>query len=352
MASIGQILEDINNSEKIRTGKQMRTKLYEFGKQIYEDAAKQGNANMEVADARGTFDTLNKRLNNSDTVKADKTEVQSEAAARQNADSNLQSQIKSLASGSPLVACSVDEMTDTKRIYVNTTDGHWYYHDGSTWADGGVYQSSGIGENAINKIITAFYLSDDKQLFNKDTAIKDKFVSSGNGNLYDPEDAENTYYASDYIEIKPNTPYVANDMSQQIAFYDENKTYISGKNYNNQYYTPWKSPQNAKYIRVTVKNNINNFSINSYTSIHKSNYKDFLNSFNDNVDIIFIDPPYKTDYIEKSIKLIDENSILRKNGLLILECDNLDKVIYNDRYKSIKEKKYGDKWIVILKKIV
>ncbi len=108
---------------------------------------------------------------------------------------------------------------------------------------------------------------------------------------------------------------------------------------------------NIKAINI-IKNNINNFSINSYTSIHKSNYKDFLNSFNDNVDIIFIDPPYKTDYIEKSIKLIDENSILRKNGLLILECDNLDKVIYNDRYKSIKEKKYGDKWIVILKKIV
>lgn len=45
---------------------------------------------MEVSEARGTFDTLRKRLDNSDNKKADKTEV-----------SNLESQIKSLASGSP-----------------------------------------------------------------------------------------------------------------------------------------------------------------------------------------------------------------------------------------------------------
>ena len=45
---------------------------------------------------------------------------------------------------SPLVASSVSEMSDTTRIYVNTTDGHWYYYDGTNWVDGGVYQSTGI----------------------------------------------------------------------------------------------------------------------------------------------------------------------------------------------------------------
>lgn len=108
---------------------------------------------------------------------------------------------------------------------------------------------------------------------------------------------------------------------------------------------------NIKAIN-TIKNNINNFYINDFSSICKSNYKEFLNNFNNSVDIIFIDPPYKTDYIEKSVKLIDENNILRKDGLLILECDNIDKVIYSNKYKSIKEKKYGDKWIVILRKIM
>lgn len=57
-------------------------------------------------------------------------------------NNNLQSQINSLASGSPLVASSISGMTDTTKVYVLTTDGHWYYYDGSAWADGGVYQAT------------------------------------------------------------------------------------------------------------------------------------------------------------------------------------------------------------------
>ena len=94
MANIEQIIEDIANSNKIKTGKQMRAKLYEFANAIYEDASKKGNANMEVAQARGTFNTLNQRLNNSDSSKADKIELQNEVSLRQTADSNLQSQIE------------------------------------------------------------------------------------------------------------------------------------------------------------------------------------------------------------------------------------------------------------------
>ena len=45
---------------------------------------------------------------------------------------NLQNQINSLASGSPLVASSTSEMTDTTKTYVNTTDGKWYYYNSSS----------------------------------------------------------------------------------------------------------------------------------------------------------------------------------------------------------------------------
>lgn len=68
--------------------------------------------------------------------------ISNEAFERQTADSNLQSQITGLASGSPLVASSTSEMTDHSRIYVNTSDGNWYYWDGDSWEIGGVYQSA------------------------------------------------------------------------------------------------------------------------------------------------------------------------------------------------------------------
>ena len=68
-------------------------------------------------------------------------------------------------------------------------------------------------------------------------------------------------------------------------------------------------------------------------------------------DLIFLDPPYKSNYIEDSIKLIDKYNILKDEGLIIAESDILDRIIYPDNYVMVKNKKYGDKWVVILKKI-
>ena len=65
-----------------------------------------------------------------------------EITNRQSVTENLQNQINGLASGSPLAASSTSDMTDTSRVYVNTTDGHWYYYNGNTWVNGGVYQAS------------------------------------------------------------------------------------------------------------------------------------------------------------------------------------------------------------------
>lgn len=76
-------------------------------------------------------------------------EIDNETATRISNDNLLQSQISSLASGSPLVASSTSGMTNTSRVYVNTTDGKWYYYNGSAWVAGGTYQSSGIASNSV-----------------------------------------------------------------------------------------------------------------------------------------------------------------------------------------------------------
>ena len=40
-------------------------------------------------------------------------------------------------------------MVDNTKIYVNTTDGKWYYYNGTQWTIGGTYQSTGIDDNSI-----------------------------------------------------------------------------------------------------------------------------------------------------------------------------------------------------------
>ena len=70
--------------------------------------------------------------------------------------SNMQSQItnglEEISSGTPLVASSMNDMIDTSRIYVLTTNGHWYWYNGTSWQDGGVYQTA-ENSNAVNELI-------------------------------------------------------------------------------------------------------------------------------------------------------------------------------------------------------
>lgn len=108
---------------------------------------------------------------------------------------------------------------------------------------------------------------------------------------------------------------------------------------------------NTKAISV-IKNNINNFNIQDKCNILNMNYKRALEELSNNkLDLIFLDPPYKTNYIEEAIELIDEYDLLNDDGLIICESSDLDKIVYSNKFKSIKDKRYGDKWVVILKKI-
>lgn len=101
----------------------------------------------------------------------------------------------------------------------------------------------------------------------------------------------------------------------------------------------------------TIKRNLNTIGIKDAEVINLD-YKKALNYLKDKkIDLIFLDPPYKTDFIEQSIKLIDEYNILSDEGLIICENDSLDKIVYPDNYEVVKDRKYGDKWVVILRKI-
>lgn len=51
----------------------------------------------------------------------------------------LETVIQRVAFGAPIVVASTSAMTDTEQIYVLSTDGNWYYHNGSAWTAGGEY---------------------------------------------------------------------------------------------------------------------------------------------------------------------------------------------------------------------
>lgn len=109
---------------------------------------------------------------------------------------------------------------------------------------------------------------------------------------------------------------------------------------------------NFKAVNV-IKKNIKKIGIEQ-VEVWNKDYKKALEDLkkeNKKMDIIFLDPPYKTDYIEESIKKIEQDNLLELDGIIVCESDDLNKIIYSKKFISVKEKKYGDKYIVLLKKI-
>ena len=97
------------------------------------------------------------------------------------------------------------------------------------------------------------------QLFNKSTAISGKYISDTDGKELDGEDT----YASDYIAVSGLSNIICSDTksSRWMAFYDFEKTYISGVN---GYASPIAVPDGAAYARFTVSNDyIDSFMVNA-----------------------------------------------------------------------------------------
>ena len=98
----------------------------------------------------------------------------------------------------------------------------------------------------------------------------------------------------------------------------------------------------------TINDNIKAFNIDNAVVI-KDDFKSALNSLkNTKFDIIFLDPPYKDDYIDYVVDFVTKNNMLNEDGLIICEYENeINKDTDLDIYK---EKKYGSKKVVIFKK--
>lgn len=106
---------------------------------------------------------------------------------------------------------------------------------------------------------------------------------------------------------------------------------------------------NNKEATNTIKKNIELLNIKDKSIVLNYDYKKSLNYFKDNnikFNIIFVDPPYDYDVLDKVISKILEYNLLEKKGILIIEHTKEIKGNYKDLY-LYKTKKYGYKYINI-----
>lgn len=95
----------------------------------------------------------------------------------------------------------------------------------------------------------------------------------------------------------------------------------------------------------TIKDNSQN--IDENLKILKIDYKKFLKTTDETFDIIFLDPPYKENQLDKSLRIIEERKLLNNGGIVICEYETGEP---KTNLKLIKEKSYGPKKIKIFEK--
>lgn len=77
-----------------------------------------------------------------------------------------------------------------------------------------------------------------------------------------------------------------------------------------------------KAIKI-IKNNIAKTHCEKQTKVINNDYKETLEMLkNEKFDIIFLDPPYESQFDIQALKIIIEKDMLSKEGIIVLETDN------------------------------
>lgn len=167
-------------------------------------------------------------------IDAQNLEIQNFENNVNNQINTINNKVDSVANGAPLVASSIQNMTDTSKIYVLTTNGHWYYYDGTNWQDGGTYQSTGIGNNNVT------YSNLFEDLENSFESVVDLNTSYANG-----------FHIGQYVNPNGEFKSVASTSCLEINV-EEKETYLFNSFYKTSVYTL----ENPLYIILDENNNV------------------------------------------------------------------------------------------------
>lgn len=112
-----------------------------------------------------------------------------------------------------------------------------------------------------------------------------------------------------------------------------------------------KSKEACNIIRKNMKKT--HFTEN--VELYQADFKDALqNEIKEKIDIVFLDPPYKTNFAIEAIKIIFEKELLKEESIIIIETDDRDRIIENlkDRNCEIIDiRKYGRAYLIFLQRI-
>ena len=110
--------------------------------------------------------------------------------------------------------------------------------------------------------------------------------------------------------------------------------------------------KNRDAIKI-IKKNIEKTRSREQVELYEADFKEVLkNKLKEKIDIIFIDPPYKTDFAYEAIKILANSKNIKKESLMIIETDEEERIlkqIENLEIEIIDKRKYGRAHLIFLK---
>lgn len=101
-----------------------------------------------------------------------------------------------------------------------------------------------------------------------------------------------------------------------------------------------------------IKKNIVKTHMEEKAQIYNTDFETCLEKVKEyKFDIIYLDPPYETNYISKALKKINELGITKKESIIIIETDDEQRIlkeIENIEIKIVDKRKYGRATIIFL----
>ena len=105
-----------------------------------------------------------------------------------------------------------------------------------------------------------------------------------------------------------------------------------------------------------IKQNVTNTKNLDKSIIINQDYKKVLENMykqNKKFDIIFLDPPYKTNLAIESLHKIIDKDLLANEGIIIVETDDINKekeILEIEKVEIFDKKKYGSVWLIFIRK--
>ena len=200
-------------------GSDVREVIAQLFERTWVEGIKEGNANLEVAQARGPYSNLAERLAIIDALANSKAD-----------EGEIISMLNNILDGSPkgtypnLAALQSAKPNGDSGIYLTTDNGHWYYYQGG-WKDGGIYQSPNITTEAVQAETTSVYPA--KGSLTKITAQKNpnnnEFTISFTGKRYIVVGARDDGRFFNVIDVTVSSPLVLNH-NQVLVFNPKNNS--------------------------------------------------------------------------------------------------------------------------------